>query len=160
MKKLIVLLFLVSAALYSQAGDKPDYVTVGDQTYFSEDVKIGPASVKIGMDNGLTLKAPMKDVSAYFVDGRYYQRLPLVCRNGETKCTALLELVSFRNGLQLFKYLPGHKNNNLGCCFLDAKNDEAMYFIYREGKLHLRINEENAETVFNFFRVEFHGSNN
>lgn len=158
MKKLIVFLFLASAALFSQAGDKLDYVIVGDQTYFSEDVKIGSASVKIATDNGLTLKAPMKDVTAYFVDGRYYQRLPLVCKNGETKCTALLELVSMRNGLQLFKYRSGHENNSLGCCFFDASNDEAMYFIYQHGELYLRVDRENADTVFNFFKVDFKGN--
>jgi hypothetical protein len=155
MKKLIVFFFLVTVTLISYAGDKLDYVIIGDQTYFSEDVRVGTAAVKISTDNGMTLKAPLKDVNAYFVDGKYCQRLPIICKNGETKCTALLELVSMRNGLQLFKYRPGHENENLGCCFFDSENEESMYFIYKNEKLYLRVDKENAETVFNFFRIDF-----
>jgi len=34
-----------------------------------------------------------------------------------------------------------------------------MYFLYERGKLYLRLNENNAPTVFAFFKVPYNGVN-
>lgn len=155
MKKLIVLLAFVSLAFIVRAANELSYVIVGDKTYFSNNVKIGLTNLRMDTEDGLTFKAPLKMVDAYMIDGILCERLPIFCADGKVKCTALLELVSLRNGMKLFK-LHAYKNNKgLGCCFVDETNRESMYFVYKDGKLHLRVDEKNAETVFDFFHVKF-----
>ena len=155
MKKLVVLLALVSFAFVIQSSGKLNYVTVGDKTYFSDDVKVGVLNIRIETEDGLTVKAPLKKVNSYMVDGKLFERLPLICYDGHVKCTELLELVAFRNGLRLFKYYPDRTRKNLGCCFYDESNLKAMFYIYKDGELYLRVNKENAQTVFPFFGIEF-----
>jgi hypothetical protein len=155
MKKLFVMFALVSFAFVVNAADDMNYVSVKGKTYFSDDVKIGSVNVRFATEDGLTLKAPLKKVNALMVDGKLYERLPLICCKGNYKGTALLEFMNQRNGLRLYRYHPTNVNDNLGCCFYDQSQNETMFFIYQDGKLYLRIDEKNAETVFAFFRVNY-----
>ena len=157
MKKIVVLLAIISFAAVTQVAGRMNYVTVGEKTYFSDDVKIGLTHVRILTENGMTLKTPLKNVDSYMIDGKLYDRLPLVCRDGSVKCTALLELVAFRNGLRLYKYYSGRMNKNLGCCFIDESGIKAMFFVYKDGELYLRVDEKNVETVFPFFNLKVKG---
>ena len=154
MKKLIVLLALVSFALVVTAADDMNYVCVGGKTYFSKDVKIGLTNARIVTENGMTLKAPLKNVDSYMVNGRYWERLPLICNDGKEKGTALMEFITQRNGLRLYKYNTSSENSDLGCQFYDKSNFKTMYFVYKDGKLYLRIDAKNAETAFPFFGVK------
>lgn len=155
MKKLVVLFALVTFAFVIQSSGKLNYVTIGDKTYFSNAVKVGINNVRIGTEDGMTVKAPLNKVDSYMVDGKLFERLPLICYDGKVKGTELLELIAFRNGLRLYKYYPGKTGKDLGCCFYDESNLKAMFYIYKEGKLYLRVNEDNAQTVFPFFGIEF-----
>jgi len=153
MKKMLVLLALVSFAFVAYAADEMNYVIIDGKTYFSEEVKVGPGSVRIATDDGLTLKAPLKKVDALMVNGKVWERLPVVCCEGKAKGTALMEFVTQRNDLRLYKY---HSDDcSLGCTFYDKSNQETMYFLYKEGKLYLRVTKENAQTVFAFFHIQF-----
>lgn len=156
MKKLMVLFVFISLAFVWEAAGKMNYVTVGDKTYFSSDIKIGLTNVRITTENGLTLKAPLKMVNAYSIDGKQCERVPLVYRNGEVQCSALLELVSIRNGLKLFK-LNAYSGDSphQRCCFSNGSSNHAKYFVYKDGKLHLRVDGVNAPTVFGFFHVKY-----
>lgn len=151
MKKNVAVFVVVMLAFIATAYGGMNYVIVEGKTYFSEEVKVGIGSVKVVTDEGLTLKAPLKRVDAYMVDGKVFERLPLVCCNGKVKCTALLELVTHRNGLRLYKYHSS--DTTLGCPFWDKQNEESIFLVYKEGKLHLRVNKENGVTVLAFFNV-------
>lgn len=155
MKKSIVMFALVSFALVFKATGEMNYVSVDGATYFSDDVKIGLTNVLITTENGLTLKAPLKKVNAYMVDGKLYERLQVICPKGNVKGTALMEFITQRNGLRLYKYKSFNDYDNQNCRFLDKSLLEATYFIYKDGQFYLRVNEKNAETVFPFFHVKF-----
>lgn len=155
MKKLIVMLAVVSLALVSRAGDELSYVVVGNKTYFSNDVKVGVTHVRIHDDNGTLIRESLKNVDAWMVDGRLCERMPVVCPDGKVRCTALMELVCQRGGLRLYKFCAHKGNNSLGCCFRDKTGDEAIYYVYKDKELHLRVDEKNAGTVFPFFHVTY-----
>ena len=158
MKKLFVLFTLALFVLSASAANYLDYVVIGDKTYFSEDVRVGFNNIRISTENGLTLKAPLKKVETYMAKGKLCERLPLVCNDGSVRCTALMELVASKNGLRLYKCCPNASNRDLGCCFYDEMKIEAMFFVYKDGELYLRVNKRNAETVFPFFGVDFKSS--
>ncbi len=155
MKKSIVLWVLVMFAFVMKAAGELNYVIVEGKTYFSEDVRLGPNNVWIGTENGLTMKASLKKVDAVMVDGKLLERLPVICCKGKSMGTALMEFVTQRNDLRLYKY---HSDDcKLGCTFIDKSNEETMYFIYRNGQLYLRVDQKNAANVFAFFRINFNG---
>jgi len=151
MKKLVALFAVLMLALAAWAGDELNYVVIEGKNYFSEEVKVGMRNIRMTTDEGLTLKVPLKKVDAYMVEGKIFERQPLICCDGKVKRTALLELVAQRNGLRLYKL---HSDDcRLGCCFLDKNEMETIYLVYKEGNLHVRVNETNAPTLFEFFRV-------
>ena len=145
MKKLIAMFLFVSFAFAVQAEKDLNYVSVNGKYYFSNAVKIGLSNVRFSTENGMTLKAPLKKVDAMMVDGKY-------------KGTALMEFVSQRNGLKLYKYHPT-ENPPLNCCFHDSSQETCVFFIYKEGELYLHIDNQNAGTVFPFFHVTYYNVN-
>lgn len=153
MKKIVAVFVVVMLAFMATAYGGMNYVIVDGKTYFSEEVKVGVSHVKMVTDDGFTLKAPLRKVDAYMVNGKIFERVPLICCNGKMKCTALLELVAHRNGLRLYKCHTS--DTTLGCPFLDKNSEESVFLVYKEGNLHLRIDNENAETVLAFFHVPF-----
>ncbi len=156
MKKFFGVCVIVMLAFVAKAAGELNYVIVEGKTFFSEEVKVGVRNIRMTTDEGLTMKAPLKKVNAYYVDGKVCDRLPLMCCNGKVKCTALLELVSHRNGLRLYKYHT--EDARLGCCFQDQANHGMVLLVYKRGKLHLRVDKENMETVLAFFRVPYKGN--
>ena len=158
MKKLFVLFTLVVFVLSVSAANYLDYVVIGDKTYFSEDVRVGFNNIRISTENGLMLKAPLNHVETYMVDGKLCERLPLICNDGSVRCTALMELVTVKNGLRLYKCYQNVGNRDLGCCFYDEMKLECMFFVYKDGELYLRVDKKNAQTVFPFFGVDFKSS--
>jgi hypothetical protein len=155
MKKSVVLITLAFFAFILNASAGVNYVTVGKKTWFSDDVRIGMNNIKIATEAGMVVKTPMKNVDAYMVDGKLCERLPVICKDGSEKCTALMELVAFRNGLGLYKYSVNKGSERIGCTLYDEAKHSAVYYVYRNGKLHLRVDNNNANTVFPFFGVEF-----
>lgn len=155
MKKLIFLFVLVSFVWVAKAAGELDYVCVNGVTYFSEDIKIGLNNARITTENGLILKAPLEKVDAYRVDGKLFERLPLICADGKNKGTALMELITQHNGLRLYKFHSGYEETPANCRFNDKSNSECIYFVYKDNQLYLHVNHENASTVFPFFHVTY-----
>ena len=155
MKKLIFLFVLVSFVWVAKAADELDFVCVNGVTYFSEDIKIGITNARITTENGMTLKAPLDKVVAYRVNGKLYERLPLICVDGKNKGTALMEFITQHNGLRLYKLSTASTEAPANCRFVDKANTECVYFVYKDGQLYLHVNQANASTVFPFFHVKY-----
>ena len=152
MKKVIFFLSLISFAILAKASGGWDYAIVDGKYYFSQDAKVLIGKISMRTDEGFTLSIPLKDVDAYNVDGKTFHRLPLVCKDGKVKCHALLQFVGYRNGLSLYKY--NRPDEDLGCCLEDASGKMGVYFVYKNGELHTRVDEKTAWTVFPFFGIQ------
>ena len=153
MKKMIATLLFVSAVWMVQAAGELSYVVVDGKAYFTEEVKVGISNVRIATDEGLTLKAPLKKVDAIFTEGKLVERMPVVCHDGKTKGSALMQFVAQGNDLRLYKCYSDNQIENQDCCFTDGSNREARLIIYRNGELYLPVNEKNAPTVLPFFHI-------
>jgi len=155
MKKLFVIMILVMSVLMLKAGTEANsYVTIDGKTYFCETVKTGLKNMNLKMIDGTVLKVPIKKVDAYSTSGHLYERLPVICKSAPENCTALMEYVTSRNGFRLYKYCKMK-----GQCILDDNtfNDPQMeytFFIFKDGKYHLSVTRENAESVLPFFGIE------
>jgi hypothetical protein len=154
MKKIFVVLTLVLFAVALQAEDNISYVTTKGKTYFCHKVKTGLFRASIINENGITLKVPMKSVDAIMSNGHLFERLPLVCENGKTIGNVMMEFIAQRNGLRLYKYCTYCEKSDPACHLYDKSHLETVFFVYKEGKLYLRIDGKNADTALPFFGVE------
>jgi len=145
MKKLTVLLVLVMSVLMLKAGTEvSSYVTVDGKTYFCENVKSGLKFMNLTMNDGTIMKVPLKKVDSYSSKGHLYERLPVMCEGAPENCTAMMEYITSRNGFRLYKY----------CKMKSHGNTEFTFFIFKDGKYHLSVTRENAESVLPFFGIE------
>jgi hypothetical protein len=155
MKKFFILFVIVLFTWVAKAAGELDFVCINGVTYFSEDVRIGALNARITTESGTVIKAPLNKVDAYRIDGRLFERLPLICVDGKSKGTALMELITQHNGLRLYKYHPENIEAPQNCRFMDKSKQECVYFVYKDGQLYLHVNQKNASTVFPYFHVEY-----
>jgi len=155
MKKFGVALMMMVFALAAKAGSESvSYVKAGGKTYFCRDLKQGLFRAGLLMDDGTILKVPFTKIDAYQCKGHLYERLPLMCDNSKPGCTALMEFITTRNGLRLYKYCQ------YGECCDPARNvynkaqPQFLYTVFKDGRFYLKIDQQNAASVLPFFGIE------
>jgi hypothetical protein len=124
------------------------YVKAGDKVYFGKDIKIGIKHTKIIADDGTVQKVDNRDIKAYMRDGKLFEMLPVVCDKNDTICHALMEYITSRSGLKLYRY----------CCYSGCES-KYCYFVFKDGKFFLRVNDPYiAQAVLPFFGIKVIGS--
>ncbi|MEI8048459.1 MAG: hypothetical protein WCI92_13835 [Bacteroidota bacterium] len=154
MKKLSVLLILVMSVLILKAGPEVNgYVTVDGKTYFCESVKSGLKYMNLTMADKTIMKVPFNKVDAYSCNGRLFERLPVKCKWAPANCTALMEYVTTRGGLRLYKYCKVQEHGEFYDCSFQSAHAEYEFFVFKDGKFYLHVTQENAESVLPFFGI-------
>ena len=155
MKKLSLLLILVMSVLLLKAGgESVSYVTFDGKTYFGQTVKSGLFNMNLKMSDGTIMKVPIKKVDSYSCNGRLFERLPVVCKDAPANCTALMELVTTRNGFRLYKHSECRESGDLIDNTYEKAHLQFEYYVYKDGKLHLKVTKENVESVLPFFGIK------
>ncbi|NTW23429.1 MAG: hypothetical protein HGA37_01915 [Lentimicrobium sp.] len=155
MKKLIaVVLLLMFALVLVAAAETPNYVTTGGKTYFCEKMKPGLFCARITMDDGTILKVPFGKVDSYSCKGRLFERLPVKCEGAPEDCTALMEYITSRNGLRLYKYCEYGECGDLYNNTYQEAHLQFVFFVFQEGEFYLEVDQKNAPTVLPFFGIE------
>lgn len=145
MKRSILFIALVLAAIgvnASNEGKTISYVKTDSKVYFGEDVKLGLFNTKIVSLDGTVTKIPYRDVVSYMDDSRLFENLPVVCENNDTTCYAMMEYITTKSGLNLYRYECNKE-----------KTPRCEYYVFKGGKFHLRIDQKNARTVLPFFGI-------
>jgi hypothetical protein len=139
----IIAAILLSFGMQVMAGGKTiSYVKTGDKVYLGEDLKMGVFNSKIISSDGTVTKIPHRDVVSYMHDSRLFEYLPVVCESDDTLCFAMMEYLTTRSGLRLYRY----------SCY-DEKETKYQYFVFKDGKFYLHINQKNALTTLPFFGI-------
>jgi hypothetical protein len=155
MKKLLTILLLVVSALeLNAADDAVNYVTTGGKTYFCQKMKPGLFCANIRTEDGNILKIPFKEVDSYFCKGRLYERLPLMYEGAQANSTALMEYITSRNGLRLYKYCKYGECGDLYNSTYKKAHPQVVFYVFQEGKFYLEVNQKNAATVLPFFGIQ------
>lgn len=145
MKRSILVVVLILAGFGLKAntgGESTSYVRTDNKVYFGQDVKMGLFNTKVVSLDGTVTKIPYRDVRAYMNNSRLFEYLPVVCETNDTLCYAMMEFITTRSGLNLYRYT----------CY-DNKENIYSYYVFKEGKFHLRIDQKNAETTLPFFGI-------
>jgi hypothetical protein len=155
MKKLSVLLILVMSVLMLKAGgEATSYVTFGGKTYFCQKVVPGLFNMNLIMNDGTIMKVPLKKVNSYSCNGRLFERLPVLCKGAPANCTALMEYVTQRNGLRLYKYSKIQAHGELCDNNYESAHLEFVFFVFKDGEFYMPVTKENIESVLPFFGIK------
>ena len=153
MKNLILLLVFmfiscsINASPISKLRNKSKdvcYVKTADKVYFGQDIRKGILHTKIISADGNINTVDNEKITGIMHNNKIYEMLPVICENGDTLCHALLEYVTERSGLKLYKY----------CCHQQT-DPRYGYFVFKDNKLYLRVNMINYTSVFPFFGVSW-----
>ena len=145
MKKSIVIIALLLLSIGVKAitdGNDLSYIKTGNNVYFGQDLKIGLFTSKIISSDGTVTKISNRDVVAYMHDSRLFEYLPVISESNDILCYAMMEYITTRSGLRLYRY----------SCF-DEKDTKCYYFVFKDGKYYLRIDQRNALTTLPFFGI-------
>jgi hypothetical protein len=143
MKKLTFLFILGIFTLSTvvNAGT-PDYIQTRDDVKFYSKVRTGLLSVLIGVDDSGRTRYDIDEVVAYRKNGRVYEKMPVISDNKETGRYAFMELVSYRNGLKVFKH-----EITSGLVY----PAEAEYLVFRNGSYVVHFDHKNVLSLNEFF---------
>lgn len=155
MKKLLVILILVISALeLSATDDVVNYVTTGGKTYFCQKMKPGLFYANIRTCDGNIMKIPFQKVDAYCCNGRLFERLPVMYEGAPANTTALMEYITTRNGLRLYRYNEFGECGDIYNCTYKKAHQQVAYFVFQDGKFYLEVTQKNAATVLPFFGIQ------
>jgi len=155
MKKLSVFLILFMSVLMLKAGgEASSYVTVNGKTIFCQTVRSGLLTMNLTLSDGTIMKVPLNKVDSYSCNGRLFERLPVKCKWAPANCTVLMEYVTSRNGLRLYKYGKVQEHGELYDCTYKNAHMELEYFVFKDGKFYLHITPDNAESTLPFFGIK------
>lgn len=135
------------------ATEKVCYVTAEGKTYFGQELKHGLFKTKIVSADGNVYKVRNHDIDV-ISDGRHlYEKLPVICENNDTLCMALMEYITSRDGLRLYRYTGYTEDVNPVTNTFRKAHERFGYFVFKDGKFYLRLDEKNAATAFPFFGI-------
>jgi hypothetical protein len=151
MKKSIVfiILILLCIGMTTVAATENDcYVKVGDNIYFGKDIKTGWVHTEIVMPDGTVTEVHNRDITALRHHNKLYMMLPVICDRNDTICMAMMEYLTTRKGVVIFRYCC---RNNEDLVMTSTKD---FYFLYKQGKFYRRINPEDAEAELPAFGIK------
>jgi hypothetical protein len=146
MKKSFVFTALLMLGIGAKAiagGDNISYVKTSDRVYFGQDIRVGLFNSKIISSDGTVTKVPRNKITAYMDGTRLFEYLPVMDDNNQVICNAMMEYITSRSGLRLYRYDS-----------FDGLKDQSYYFLFKDGTYYLRVNQANALTVLPFFGIK------
>jgi hypothetical protein len=120
----------------------PDYIITGDEVKFYDKVRMGIPTGLVGIREEGKDRYKMSDVTAYRKDERVYEKMPVVKNNLNTGRYAFMEVVSYRNGMKVYRYRDYSAQN---------QNDEYRYLVYSGNRFVVEFDIKNYETLSTFF---------
>ena len=156
MKKslLIAMMLMMAIGLKLLAGNEISYVKADGKTYLGTEVKFGLTNTRITTLEGKIVKVPNARVEAYMHNDRLFERLPVVCKNNAVACMALMEFVTCRSGLRLYRYTSIYEDLDPMANKFEKAKEHFDYYVFKDGVFYLLITRKNAATVLPFFGLD------
>jgi hypothetical protein len=155
MKSILIALMLMVSFMVVKAGDETiNYVKTGDNIWFCQELRQGLFKAGVVMDDGNVLRIPFSKIEAFTCKGHLYERLPVMCENAKPGCTALMEYLTSRNGLRLYKYCQyGEFCDPAGNNYSKA-HARYLFSVFKDGEFYMKVDQRNAASVLPFFGIE------
>ncbi len=144
MKKLAFIIVAVlianTGSAYAQENNSLSYVVTDDGAFFFEHLRYGFKHYLVATnDKGEKQYFKKSDVRAYKKNGHVFELKTIDSKEN----AEFLELVSYRNGVKLYREFPKSEFN---AEFMKA-------YLFKDDRLILNVNQHNLNYVLNFFNT-------
>lgn len=150
---LVILICLVAAGSQARDRENLSYIKVNGKVVFGYKVKSGVFMTSIKNSKGESFKVSNRKVDAMILNGKLYERLPVICEGRKVTCHALMEFITEKDGLRLYRHTGYGEYYDLANAVIEKAHPENTYFIFRDGIYHLKVDATNAESVLPFFGI-------
>ena len=155
--KTIALLFLIvigSSGIFAANKNAANFVIIGDQTLYCDNVYIGPTNITIQMEGTQSVKVPTNRVNAYARGGCFYEYLPVMNENRETTGWAFMQFIASRDGKRLYRFCSD-------CIHYDPISGKIApeipvyrYYTFKGGEFVSVTNDQNVKEQLAWFGVK------
>jgi hypothetical protein len=155
MKKIILAatFLLMVASLFAKNKENINYVKVDGTIYFGSKIKTGFLNTTLITSDGKKMKFDNHKIDARMNKGKLFELLPLVCNNHKNMGMAMMEFVTSKDGLKLYRYTCCNAPSEIEQNIVDMRHPDCIYFVFKDGKYHLTVNSANVENVLPFFGI-------
>ncbi len=156
MRTLWTILLVVMLAIGTQAAGPTAscFVVVDKDTYYCDEVKPGKATFRLFTEGKQLMKVPAGKVTAYSVNGKLYERLPVVTRNQDTAGWAFMQFIATHDGFRLYRFCSN-------CVYFDPATGEIApstpiyrYYIFKHGKFVSLTDDQHYESQLAWFGIK------
>ena len=150
MKKLVAIICVTFYCLSGIAKDPGvSFVVTNEGKMECKKIYLGLNNARITLVNGEKMSVPVASISSYTIENKVFNRLPLFKDGKLTNRTAFMELVKTCGEFSLYKL----EMCDFGSWDLHDKIN--CYFVYKEDKLHLVVDERSLPNICKFFDLTY-----
>jgi hypothetical protein len=150
----LFLLFFLTSGLYAADKSTDNFVIIGDETYYCDEVHPGKANTSIYIDGKQIFKVPTSYVDAYAQGGKFYEYLPVMNKNQDTMGWAFMQFITSHNGMRLYRYCSN-------CLKYDPVNGTIApvvplyrYYTFKSGKFVSVTDDHDLQSQLKEFGVK------
>lgn len=153
MKTTIIAVIALFLGLNGFAADRNNFVVIGDETVFCDEVKIGKANTRVYSNNKQILKIQTCFIDAYSSNGILYEKLPVIDNSRDTSGWAFMQFISSRNGYRLYRFCSNCVHYDPATGMIAPQVPVYRYYIFKDGKFVSMTDDSNVKKQLAFFGV-------
>jgi hypothetical protein len=154
MKRILIMIGLLQlTTAFCMAKSEDCFVVIGDNTYYCNSIRMGQGNTRIYSATGM-LKIPTPLISAYYLEGKLFERMPVVNKNLDTAGWAFMQFIASRSGYRLYRYCSN-------CVHYDPVSGEIApptqvyrYYVFKDRKFVAVADERNVKNLLTRFGVK------
>ena len=130
------------------------YIIMGDETFFCDDIRVGPSSFKITTLNGVNVRISTGSIDAYSKDGSFFEKLPVVNKNQDTSGWAFMQYLASRDEYKLYRYCSNCSHYDPATGEIAPVTPVYRYYIFKNGSFVTVTDDHNAKNLLKRFGVK------
>jgi len=156
MKKIWIasLACIFATCLFAGGYENPSYIKADGKVYFGSEIRTGLFKTRIIHADGTTTKVANGTIEALGNNGKVYELLPVMCKKNKLAGHALMEFITAKDGLRLYRYDCYSEHCDLANGIIDKAHPQSIFYVFKDGKFHLLVDSENAASILPFFGVK------
>jgi hypothetical protein len=145
MKKILIsfIFTFMVISLFAERNDTLNYIVTKNDTLSCKEITVGRGVTTCCQQNDVKIKLSDDDIISYSLDGRIYEKKPLIIDQIKSKKTCWMELLKCKCDMKVFKYRHYDYQTN-------KMTNEYFVFNNKE-EFVVQINEKNKAKIADFF---------
>lgn len=151
---LIFLLVFLTSGLKAAGKSTDNFVVIGDETYYYDEIRVGKSITSIYIDGKRFLKVRNSIVNAYAEKGNFYEYLPIMTQDKDTAGYAFMQFIASRDGYRLYRYCSNCLKYDPVTCIIAPATPVYRYYIFKSSKFVLVTDDQNEKSQLAYFGVK------